>query len=85
MNCLSHSNLRRSGYILWVHSVINLDAVMIVLRFKTEKKKENHGQAFAPNGAVGLKPWGSHASKLAVCPMALTHACGVKPAHEENC
>ena len=44
---------------------------MIVLVFKTEKEKENHEQPSAPNGAMGLKPWGSLASKLAAYPMAL--------------
>ena len=44
---------------------------MIVLVFKTEKEKENHEQASAPNGAMGLKPWGSLASKLAAYPMPL--------------
>ena len=44
---------------------------MIVLVFKTEKEKENHEQPSAPNGAMGLKAWGSLASKLAVYPMAL--------------
>ena len=34
-------------------------------------KKENHEQASAPIGAMGLKPWGSLASKLAAYPMAL--------------
>ena len=44
---------------------------MIVLVFKTGREKENHEQAFAPNGAMGLKPWGSLASKLAAYPMPL--------------
>ena len=30
--------------------------VFIVLVFKTENGKENHGQASAPHGAMGLKP-----------------------------
>ena len=33
--------------------------------------ENSHGQSSAPNGAMGLKPWGSLASKLAVYPMAL--------------
>ena len=33
--------------------------------FQTEKRKENHGHGYAPQGAMGLKLWGSLASKLA--------------------
>ena len=57
----------RSGYFPWVIFSMSHDCLI----FKKKKEKENHGQASAPNGAVGLKPWGSHASKLAVCPMPL--------------
>ena len=39
--------------------------------FQTEKRKENHGHAYAPQGAMGLKLWGSLASKLAAYPIAL--------------
>ena len=39
--------------------------------FQTEKRKENHGHAYAPQGAMGLKLWDSLASKLAAYPIAL--------------
>ena len=53
--------------------------------FQTEKSKENHGHAYAPQGAMGLKLWGSLASKLAAYPIALDpHLLVTKPARDEN-
>jgi hypothetical protein len=50
---------------------INLYTVITALAFKKENGKENHGQTYAHLGAMGLKLWGSLASKLAAYPIAL--------------
>ena len=50
---------------------INLYGAIIALAFSNGKETENHGHAYAPQGAMGLKLWGSLASKLAAYPIAL--------------
>ena len=54
-----------------VRGYINLYTVIIALAFSKGKGTENHGQAYAPQRAMGLKLWGSLASKLAAYLIAL--------------
>ena len=57
---------------LTARQTINVFAWLILpCHLQVIKRKENHGHAYAPQGAMGLKLWGSLASKLAAYPIAL--------------
>jgi hypothetical protein len=44
--------------------LLTSSVVICPRHFQTEKGKENHGHAYAPQGSMGLKLWDSLASKL---------------------
>ena len=64
----------RTGYFPWGHNERKFKSLYCHYRcaiFQAERGKEDHGQAYAPQGAMGLKLWGSLASKLAAYLIAL--------------
>ena len=57
---------------LTARQTVNVFAWLILpCHLQVIKKKENHGHAYAPQGAMGLKLWDRLASKLAAYPIAL--------------